>query len=224
VLKIYGSRPLYTSIRSTPLAGARLSAHLRSLLLLFGSYLPPMGVVGSAPKATSVPEDVLTDTVVEEVKTRCCFVGEPIHSSKNRPRSSSSSTVAADDAVSVDTSGDSAPSESGHSRVSVEVDNPSDSASTTYPGRQLSVMRDLYVRHSSATDLRLAVPVPGAVPSGAGTSTTIRATLIIPGWVRERAAEVLFEDGDLDETSVAEVILDALLKARSSSFVRMWPS
>jgi len=36
---------------------------------------------------------------------------------------------------------------------------------------------------------------------------------MIPGWIRERAAEVLFEGGDVDEVSVAEVILDSLLKA-----------
>ena len=40
---------------------------------------------------------------------------------------------------------------------------------------------------------------------------------MIPGWIRERAAEVLFEGGDVDEVSVAEVILDSLLKA---SFLR----
>lgn len=36
--------------------------------------------------------------------------------------------------------------------------------------------------------------------------------MIIPGWIRERAAEVLFEGGDVDEMSVAEVILESLLK------------
>jgi actin-related protein 10 len=41
---------------------------------------------------------------------------------------------------------------------------------------------------------------------------TGRGTLIIPGWIRERAAEVLFEGGDVDESSLAEVILDTLLK------------
>ncbi len=37
-------------------------------------------------------------------------------------------------------------------------------------------------------------------------------TLVIPGWIRERAAEVLFEGGDIDESSLAELILNVLLK------------
>lgn len=44
---------------------------------------------------------------------------------------------------------------------------------------------------------------------------TGRGTLVVPGWIRERAAEVLFEGGDVDESSVAEVILDSLLKVGS---------
>ncbi|KAF7336758.1 Fungal specific actin related protein [Mycena venus] len=50
------------------------------------------------------------------------------------------------------------------------------------------------------------------VPPVAQQTGTGRGTLIIPGWVRERTPEVLFEGGDVDESSVAEVILDALLK------------
>lgn len=50
------------------------------------------------------------------------------------------------------------------------------------------------------------------VPPESQQTGTGRGTLIIPGWIRERAAEVLFEGGDVDESSVAEVILEALLK------------
>lgn len=179
-----------------------------------------MGVVGSAPKATSVPEEVLTEAVIEEIKSRCCFVGEAIHLFASRPRSPSGSIAAGgDDAMSVDASDNSAPSESGQSGVSVDLDRPgvasSDSQSTAHPGRQVSAMRDLYARQSTATELTIKVPVPNAAPTGPGMSTTTRASLVIPGWVRERAAEVLFEDGDVDESSVAEVILDALLKVKS---------
>jgi actin-related protein 10 len=65
----------------------------------------------------------------------------------------------------------------------------------------------MYTRFSTATDLHLRVIPPASQQTGTG-----RGTLIVPGWIRERAAEVLFEGGDVDESSVAEVILDALLK------------
>lgn len=71
----------------------------------------------------------------------------------------------------------------------------------------LQALASMYKRHSTATDLHMRVIPPASQQTGTG-----RGTLIIPGWVRERAAEVLFEGGDVDESSVAEVILDALLK------------
>jgi actin-related protein 10 len=55
-----------------------------------------------------------------------------------------------------------------------------------------------WARRSTASNVTL--PVPG------------KGTLLIPGWVRERAAEVLFEPGDEDEVNVAEALLECLLK------------
>jgi hypothetical protein len=60
---------------------------------------------------------------------------------------------------------------------------------------------DAYKNFSSATDLYY----PVTLQDGS------RATLLIPGWIRERAVEVLFE-GDEDEPSIAQCILDSLLK------------
>lgn len=42
-----------------------------------------------------------------------------------------------------------------------------------------------------------------AADSGCGT-------IVVPGWMRERAAEVFFEEGDVDALSVVEVILSCL--------------
>jgi actin-related protein 10 len=72
---------------------------------------------------------------------------------------------------------------------------------------RLDSLASLYKRHSTATDLRMSVVPPISQQSGTG-----RGTLVIPGWIRERAAEVLFEGGDVDEGSVAETILDAFLQ------------
>jgi actin-related protein 10 len=45
------------------------------------------------------------------------------------------------------------------------------------------------------------------------TTAEGKSWLLVPGWVRERAAEVLFEnDNDDDQKSVVEAILDALCK------------
>jgi actin-related protein 10 len=42
-------------------------------------------------------------------------------------------------------------------------------------------------------------------------------TLHVPGWIRERAAEVFFEEGDVDASSVVEVILACLTAVSACS-------
>lgn len=118
-----------------------------------------------------------------------------------------------------------APSESDFSRVgSADLEDSSQVESSGFsmvsrsqipPDRSnrgeshLQAMANLYKRQSTATDLHLKVVPPVSQQTGTG-----RGTLIVPGWIRERCAEVLFDGGDVDESSVAETILDALLKVR----------
>lgn len=73
----------------------------------------------------------------------------------------------------------------------------------------------MYTRHSTATDLTIKVLPPVSQQTGTG-----RGTLVIPGWIRERAAEFLFAGGDFDECSVAEVLLESLLKVRVQYYPR----
>ncbi|KAK2460960.1 hypothetical protein APHAL10511_007430 [Amanita phalloides] len=219
-LPIFAARPLYPHLRTTPMAGAKLTSHLRALLLTFGTYLPPPATLSSAAnipaasRATRVPQEVLTDLVVEEIKTRCCFVGAALDVSDADFRDMTPLVE-----TSSDTEGpqsDSVPSEHGQEMITTEADSefsvatgPGLSPSTRVePGdNYLQAMSSIYKRHSTATDLQMRVTPPPSQQTGTGMGT-----LIIPGWVRERAAEVLFEGGDIDESSVAEVILESLLK------------
>ena len=140
-----------------------------------------------------------------------------------------------DDMIDADHPSGEAQSESEFSGVSMDVDNPapgsrvasssystvsgadSHGTSSSHPGEHGSsqVLADLYQRHSTASDVQMPVTPPSS-SGGLG-----RGVLMIPGWIRERAAEVLFEGGDVDEVSIAEVILDSLLKARFL-FYRVW--
>jgi len=135
------------------------------------------------------------------------------------------SSPSGDDSMEMDIPpSDSTTSESEYSRVSVgpESTTSSQQASSEFSvishprvsgagqpksENHLQALASMYTRHSTATELHMRVVPPVSQQTGTG-----RGTLIIPGWVRERAAEVLFEGGDVDESSVAEVILDALLK------------
>ena len=208
------------------MAGDRLSSHLRSLLLLFGTYLPPPTSLSAAAnipiatRSTRVPLEVLTDAVIDETKSRCCFVSEALEDSAY-----GSSTVVADNPFEMEPPpSDSTQSESEFSHLSVGADSNASShqgssefsvvsnvraspADRVTGEGHLQALATMYSRHSTATDLHMSVVPPSSQQTGTG-----RGTLIIPGWIRERAAEVLFEGGDVDESSVAEVILDALLK------------
>jgi len=189
-------------------------------------------VVSSAvPQATAVPEDVITDSVLEDVKTRMCLVAEPIVVS-SRPTSPVPSTTQGTG------TGDDSMSESGDRRsessMSMSVDPPQASGSSHPPSSSASSrsrrrgtrtspdrLRGLYVQQSRATDLTVRIAGPSTTAPGAIVS---RAGLRIPGWVRERAAEVLFECGDVDEAGCAELILDSLLKVWSISTFLYDPS
>ncbi|GAA5952269.1 hypothetical protein JCM21900_000471 [Sporobolomyces salmonicolor] len=80
VLPIFHARPLFPLVTSTPLAGSAVNSRLRLLLLAFGSYVPPPSSLNSmtVPKATRVPREVLSEELIEEIKTRMCFVGEEV--------------------------------------------------------------------------------------------------------------------------------------------------
>ena len=230
--QVVTSRPLYPYLRTTPLAGSRLTSHIRALILVFGTYLPPptslsgAANIPTATRSTRVPQEVLTDVVIEEIKTRCCFVGGAL----DIPSERSSTPLAApqDDSMSVDVPPSEPPSDSGFSRVSGSMDmdasrhsaSPSTTSDAVYlaghsqsqtrPAEtHLQAIAAMYTRHSTATDLSIKVVPPVSQQTGTG-----RGTLVIPGWIRERAAEFLFAGGDVDECSVAEVILESLLKVR----------
>jgi actin-related protein 10 len=211
---------MYPLVRTTPVAGIRFTEHLKQLILHFGSYKPPLATLGgsanlpSATQLTRVPEEILTDELVEEIKTECCFIKEPVEIPPAPVPAAP--VIVSSDAMSVDEtsvpprsdaqselSRPSSPVQSDHRRTTGTLS--ADSRQTYWEG-----IAAIYEKHSTTRDLSLKVNPPGiGAPTG-------RGTLIIPGWVRERAAEVLFEGGDVDESSVAEVILDCLMRVGHS--------
>lgn len=166
-----------------------------------------------------MPQEILTDALVEDLKTRCCFVSTVLEINRESMRSSSPAPASESD---LPPSSDAAMSESEFSRASEGIESisssqqassesemvssPQQSESASREGH-LQVLANMYRRLSTATDISLRVVPPASQQLGTG-----RGTLVVPGWIRERAAEVLFEGGDVDENSIAEVILEALLK------------
>ncbi|KAF9478855.1 fungal-specific actin related protein [Pholiota conissans] len=234
-LPIFAARPMFPQIQTTPIAGAQLTSHIRALLLMFATYLPPPSSlsaaisVPAANRSTRVPQEVLTDAVIEEIKTRCCFVGDALGIGTHRDPERMATPTQEDvegsemDFPPSDISYTESEASQSHSQ------SQSQSGASSQPDSEYAVVSDprggggrgetasgenhlqalaaMYQRHSTATDIQMRVLPPPAQQLGTG-----RGTLLIPGWIRERAAELLFESGDVDESSLAETILDTLLK------------
>jgi actin-related protein 10 len=244
---------MYSCLKTTPRAGARLTEHLRTLILTYGVYHPPFatlaGTANTAPRPTQVPPEILTDAVIEDIKSSCCFVGQPMDNS-----------ISIEAIVGFDTPPSDHPMSPHDDRMSVDTDQPSPAsrmlglpAETTLGGRRsggssaihsgiqsgiqsgtqsgvhtpsrqqqqtpFQSAQDAYSarfeRQSRATDFMIQVNPP---PPLSGTG---RGSIRIPGWIRERAAEQLFQGGDVDECSVTEVILYSLLKVRASFYLKI---
>lgn len=238
-LPIFASRPLFPQLQTTPLAGSRFTSHLRALILMFATYIPPLTTLSgaasipAASRSMRVPEDVLTNSVMEDIKARCCFVGEMLDSefhpspsyagdTPTEPEVPPSDSSQADFDPAIDTPASppssrlsSITSPSGFTTLTNALSQAATGTGTNATGigrasgeHHLQAISSMYSRYSTATDLSLKVDPPPSQATGTG-----QATIRIPGWVRERAAEVLFDGGDVDEGSVVEVILDVLLRA-----------
>ncbi|GAA5936307.1 uncharacterized protein JCM15063_002775 [Sporobolomyces koalae] len=208
VLPIYHARPLFSNLTSTPLAGSRLNERLRSLLVAYGSYAPPPATLNSMtiPTPTNIPRKVLTEELVEEIKTLCCFVGGEISDDEqllrdydnnlnDRYNREASTTTATSSAMDVDSTPAASPIQ--------ETFDP-----------DAALFKYLYARYSRSapdtTSVSFRIPHLSAPPPPAGVG---RGHLAIPSWIRERAAEVLF-DSTLethDSLSIQSTILECVL-------------
>lgn len=199
-------RYLFTSPRSA----RRLSQRLKALLIHYGTYVAPgapsvsgntfAAMRDSNLTATSrkgkIPTDLLDDDVLDEVKAKALFVGPPLD-------------VQRDSLPAIRH-----PSEWEKLQPFTEINEEEDEA-------WMKELRARYEKSSSVKDIVITVPplpfpsiIPASQPATLGTSPTParqgRGVIIVPGWVRERATEVLFEQGDDDEPSLTEMVLNAL--------------
>jgi actin-related protein 10 len=88
-------------------------------------------------------------------------------------------------------------------------DEPAEALNDIDDAALMSLLSDRYRSSSSAADWHLSIPAARGVGSC--------ATLIVPGWIRERAAEILFGDGPDEAQSLSELVLDTLLKVGGSA-------
>jgi actin-related protein 10 len=203
---------MYSNLSSTALAGRALSRRLRALLLNFATYTaPPPAIGSSSPAPQRVPEELLSDQVVEMVLTQGCFVGTAVAneglqkspsvlqgSSRTRRPSLGQGTSTENERVPY------ALGEAPELAVPADYDEAADE-------QFLAFLQRRYEKSSTATNTVFKVhpgfDSPPAMSFG---------SLLVPGWVRERAAEILFEESAGEDASLPELVLNALLKVSGS--------
>ncbi|KAG9315355.1 actin-domain-containing protein [Chiua virens] len=221
-LPIFAARPMFPHLRTTPLAGSRFTLHLRALLLLFGTYVPPPANLSSvnpplSTRTTRVPQEILTDALIEDIKTRCCFVSSALDINLDSMRSSSPAPASESD---LPPSSDAAMSESEFShasegmesisssqqQASSDIEVVSHSGQSDSGGREghLQILANMYMRHSTATDIQLRCRAACLTTAGhrqGYLSTSARqlvasivvtgGTAMVPGFIPRLYAELL---------------------------------
>lgn len=214
LLPIYHGRGLtHTHLLTSPRAGQRLSSRLRALLLHFASFVPQPVISPFSSSTTSssttqkgkVPAEILTWDFLEEIKAKALLVGDFCEAEEESGKD-------ATNRLRQDT-----PFDWTRGVPFADQDEAVDDI-------LMHVLESRYKQLSKVKDIAIAVPDPprkavtaATQPSTLGipplTAAIGRGTLLIPGWIRERAAEVLFEGGgDEDELSLIEMILRTLIK------------
>ncbi|KAM0788897.1 hypothetical protein ACM66B_002980 [Microbotryomycetes sp. NB124-2] len=180
IVPVFASRPMYSAMLSTPRASQRLSRRLRSLLLLFGSYAKPPSSLNSNARPTI--SRVPAEVLSEDLlEDMLARLCYVGHAVRG--------------AVELD----SAPEPEG---VQVDEEDSLD--------EDVSLLRNHEKRFaalSMATTVSFPIPNYGRTAATGGVG---RGWVQVPGWIRERAAEVLFESGDEDEASLVELVLECL--------------
>lgn len=193
MFQVFCSRPLFHLSRSTPLAGRALHRRLKALLRHHATYLaPPASLSNLARRPVQpIPASLLSDELIDRIITEACFVAESApdeQTGQERPRRGDDE----DDDPDVET-----------------LENDDHEIENAFVTR-------LEARYASGTTARdWCIPVS---PTPTDAKSMGPGTLIVPGWIRERAVEVLFGDQMDDEAdSLPDAILRCILRVSTAS-------
>ncbi|KAI9138954.1 actin-domain-containing protein [Paraphysoderma sedebokerense] len=214
-IPIYDGRPLITSIHSIPIAGNSVTQRLKELLVRFGSLLTPLndGTSSSQTSIKSSSQGVWLEWAV-------WALGGPLEKQQieENEHTTGYTLVPWDNSV-IESILTLEFLEEIKSRVCFVGDIPKEEefvvgqqpVETTKADHDPKLVQQYKIYKSTATTVYYPLGDRGTKVTGSKNMK-----LIIPGWVRERAAEVLFE-GDDDSKSIATCILDALKSSPSDT-------
>lgn len=209
LMPIYYGRPLASHVATTARAGQRLNSRLRRLLLRYAKFVAAhTGLQDSTRSLRERTRDVdpamLTDERIEQIKAKALFV--------------SSYDPALSDLADVFSVLDLDPSparvDAGVEQEAVSTIRRKYSATSSATPFTFGVTPES-VDHTGSASLIQSIQAPAPHTGsalGASAAQSEVGVIAIPGWVRERAAEVLFERGDADDSGLVEMTVAAIGK------------
>ncbi|TKY87645.1 hypothetical protein EX895_003226 [Sporisorium graminicola] len=205
LMPVYYGRPLTSYTVSTTLAGKRLNARLKRLLLRYGKFVAAQASLQDSAKSLrertqAIDPLLLTDDRLEQIKSKALFV-----SSYDPSVSGLEDLFAELEVESTDLSAGSAAS----------ILRKYSSASTATPFT-FAVTPNSVDPQGTASLIQSVSAPPGSSSSstftGASAPSQVSGVIAIPGWLRERAAEFLFDKGDHDDPGLIQMTVSAISK------------
>ncbi|SJX65902.1 related to ACT1-Actin [Sporisorium reilianum f. sp. reilianum] len=204
LMPVYYGRPLTSHTVSTTRAGKRLNARLKRLLLRYGKFVAAQASLQDSARSLRerthrIDPSLLTDDRLEQIKAKALFV-----SSYDPGVSGLEDLFAELELESTDS----------QARAAASVCQKYSSASTATPFTFAVTPNSVDPQGTASLIQSVTAPPASASFTLAGASGTgqVSGVIAIPGWLRERAAEFLFDKGDHDDPGLIDMTVSAVSK------------
>ena len=208
LMPVYYGRPLSSHTVSTTRAGKRLNARLKRLLLRYGKFVASQTSLQDSSKTLrerthAIGPSLLTHDRLEQIKAKALFV------------SSYDSNLGDLDELFDELELEStAGSIDKHAEAAAVIRQKYSSSSCASP-LTFAVIPESVDPHGTASLIQsVSAPPTSSWSNFATTSGKVQScgVIAIPGWVRERAAELLFDKGDEDDAGLVDMTVSAIAK------------
>lgn len=215
LMPVYYGRPLTSHTVSSSRAGQRLNGRLKKLLLRYGKFVATQnGLQDSARslKERTRPIDpaLLTDERLEQIKAKALFVSSYDPELEGMQDLFSLLEHEASD-IEMQTNTIKAKEEAAK-MIRQKYSAASSATAFTYAIRPDSVDPNGTASLIQSVQAAPSSSASTLTPASASSShrTTASGVIAIPGWIRERAAELLFEQGDYDDPGLIDMTVSAI--------------
>lgn len=216
IVPTFESRPLLSRLVYTSRSSHSLSQRIAVLVARFAMFVPdqqgnhPLGLSSSSQRnqrptqAGKVPRELITKSFIEKVQSKLCLVDMDPPPMKGNDGNNNDQGV--------DTQMEEETREEFSSSSSLNEKGIWSSEANDY--KFLDSLERRYKPFSKTSDAQISIPSTQLASTSSSSSNTLipGGTVLIPGWIRQSAFEVLFEKGDEDELAISEAILECLLK------------